>query len=495
MNSEILDWSIEKIVKAVSDGEVSAVEITKAFLGRIEATNSIINAVCTLNETAVEEAEKIDQRRAAGGSTRPLEGVPFLIKDILQTKDIRTTFGSLILEHDVPKEDTVSVERLKQAGGIILGKTNTPEFAHDINTTNKIFGTTRNPWDVNVTAGGSSGGSGAAVAAAMAPLAIGTDLGGSIRVPCSFNNLVGLRPSPGRIPFYPTDYGWDTLVHHVQGPMVRSVKDLARAMSVLAGPDDRAPSSLPDDNINYIASATSEIDPKGWRIAYAGDLGGVVPMDPEVDALVSAGVRRLENMGCVVEEACFDTSDIRDIISGTRGFGMIARYADRFDAHSDLMTQQLVNQISAAFELSVRDVTRSERLRTQYWHRVRKFFDKFDFIIAPAVGAPPFRLDEPLPKTVGGKAVARFQDVFMATYVFSVTGLPMISLPCGLTTDGRPVGMQIITKRLRDDMAIKIGAFYESIAPELFRRPEINVLDVRPISDALQTPGTVMPKT
>ncbi len=493
MTSDVIDWSAWKIAEAVGNREVSAVEVTNAFLDQINAVNPVINAVCTLNEQATAVASAVDERLKAGGIARPLEGVPFLIKDILQTKGVRTTFGSLLLENYIPEEDAISVERLKKAGGILLGKTNTPEFAHDINTTNKIFGTTRNPWNINVTAGGSSGGSGAAVAAAMAPLAIGTDLGGSIRIPCSFNNLVGLRPSPGRIPFYPTEYGWDTLVEHVQGPMVRTVGDLGLAMNILAGPDDRDPSSLPNDGLNYISAVTDGTLPKDiGRIAYASDLGGIVPIDKEVDRLVRAGVTRFEELGFIVEEACFDTSDIKNIVSGTRGFGMIARYADRFDSYSDLMTQQLVNQVSVAMDLSVRDVTKSERLRTQYWHNVRKFMERYDFIIAPAVGAPPFRLDEPFPTEVGGKDVERFQDVFLATYIFSVTGLPMISLPCGFTRDGRPVGMQLIAKRFQDDTAIRAGAAYEEVAGELFRRPQIDLLDVRPISDHLNTPNIFM---
>ncbi|MDC0400400.1 amidase, partial [Alphaproteobacteria bacterium] len=179
MTNEILEWSAGKIASQINTGAVTATEVVQTFINQIESVNPVINAVCTLNENALDEAKTVDARRKAGDPTRDLEGVPFLVKDILQTKGIRTTFGSLLLEHDIPNEDTISVERLKNAGGILLGKTNTPEFAHDINTTNKIFGTTRNPWNVNVTAGGSSGGSGAAVAAAMAPLALGTDLGGS----------------------------------------------------------------------------------------------------------------------------------------------------------------------------------------------------------------------------------------------------------------------------------------------------------------------------
>ncbi len=493
MSDAIIDRTAARIAEAVASGEVSAVEVTEAFLARIEAVNPVINAVCTLNPAALDAARAVDRRRAAGEAARPLEGVPFLVKDILQTKGLRTTFGSLLLEHDVPEEDTITVERLKAAGGVLLGKTNTPEFAHDINTTNKIFGTTRNPWDVNVTAGGSSGGSGAAVAAGMAPLALGTDLGGSIRIPCSFNNLAGLRPSPGRVPFYPTDYGWDTLVQHVQGPMTRDVGDVGLAMSVLAGPDDRDPSSLPDDGLDYRAAASGEAAMTGLRVAYAGDLG-VIPLDPEVDSLIRSALARLESLGCIVEEDCFDTSDIREIVSGTRAFGMVARYADRFDAHKTLMTQQLINQITPSLEMSLRDVTRAEKLRTTYWHRVRRFMERYDFIAAPCVGAPPFRLDEPLPKTVGGKPVERFQDVFLSTYVFSVTGLPMAAVPCGLTRDGRPVGMQIIARRLRDDAALEIAAAYQSAAGELFRRPEIDLDAVKPVSEAMQTPGVSIDK-
>ena len=230
----------------------------------------------------------------------------------------------------MPEEDAISVERLKDAGAILLGKTNTPEFAHDVNTYNQIFGTTRNPFNVNVTAGGSSGGSGSAVAAGMAPIALGTDLGGSIRVPCSYNNIVGIRPSPGRVPVYPTEFGWDTLVEHVQGPMTRSVADLGLAMSVLTGPDDRDPSSLPapEHDFNAAASATQSLE--GKRIAYVSNLNGLFPLDPEVDQLVKSAARQFEKLGCIVEETTFDESDIREIVTGTRGFGMVGRYADLF---------------------------------------------------------------------------------------------------------------------------------------------------------------------
>ncbi len=490
MHHDILAMTAARIASGVADGSLGAVEVARAFLGRIDALNPVINAVCTLNPRALEEAEAVDRRRARGEPPRLLEGVPFLAKDILQTRGLRTTFGSLLLEDDVPEVDAMPVERLRAAGAILLGKTNTPEFAHDVNTTNPVFGTTRNPWDVNVTAGGSSGGSGAAVAAAMAPLALGTDLGGSIRIPCSFNNLAGLRPSPGRVPTWPTDFAWDTLVQHVQGPMTATVGDTALTMAALAGPDDRDPASLPDDGTDF-AGAPGLALPEGCRIALSCDLGGLIPLDPEVASLVAAGVRRFEDLGCVVEEASFETSELREIIAGTRGFGMIARYADRFAAHGDRMTPPLVNQITAAQELSVGDVTRAERLRTVYWHRVRQFMERYDYIVTPVAGAPPFRLDEPLPTTVGGRPVDRFQDVLLSTYAFSVTGLPVMSVPCGLTADGRPVGMQIVARRLADTAALAAAAAYERLCPGLFRRPDLDPAALDPAPVVVTTPGLV----
>lgn len=489
MTADIVTQSASWIAQRVSNKSLSCCEVMEAFLEHIGELNPVLNAICTLNNQAMDQAHEADQRLALGQPPRPLEGVPVLVKDILHTKGIRTTFGSRIREHYVPEEDALSVERLKNAGAIVLGKTNTPEFAHDINTNNLIFGTTRNPFNVNVTAGGSSGGSGSAVAAAMAPIALGTDLGGSIRIPCSYNGIVGIRPTPGRVPVYPTEFGWDTLVEHVQGPMTRSVSDLGLALSVLAGPDDRDPSSLPEANCDFIAVASEQAPLHGKRIAYVGNLNGLFPLDPEVEKLTKTAALRFEQLGCIVEETSFDVSGIREIVTGTRGFGMIARYADLFDQHKDSMTQQLVNQVTNAFELDVRTIVNAERARTAYWHRVRQFLEQYDYIVAPCVGAPPFRLDEPLPTQVGGITVERYYDVYLAAYAFSVTGLPIMAVPCGLTQNGLPVGMQIIGHRLRDDSVIRAAAAYERECTENFVQPEIDLNEVKPISPELATPG------
>jgi amidase len=389
----------------------------------------------------------------------------------------------------VPAEDALAVERLKAAGAVLLGKTNTPEFAHDVNTTNKIFGTTRNPWNLRATAGGSSGGTAAALAAGMAPLGLGTDLGGSIRIPSAFCGTVGLRPAPGRVPVYPADFGWDTLVAHVQGPMARTVEDCAALLAVLAGPDDRDPSSLPGPIPDYVRAARGDGRLAGRRAAYSRDLGGLVPVDPEVARLAGSAARVFEALGCAVNEDCFDPSDLREIIAGTRAFGMIARYAERLDAFCSQMTPQLVNQVADALRLDVQAITRAERLRTAYWHRVRRFLERYDYILTPTVGVPAFRLDEPLPTTIGGVVVERFYDVFLLTYAFSVTGLPALSLPCGVTAGGLPVGLQVVGRRLREDQVLEAGAAYAAACPQHFRRPAIDLAAARNLEETVVTTG------
>ena len=494
MDQDITSHSAARLAREVAERKVSAREVVEATLHRVESVNPTLNAICTLNDAALDDAEAIDRRLAGGGAARPLEGVPIVVKDNIFTRGLRTTFGSRILEHDVPEEDSICVERLRAAGAIVLGKTNTPEFAHDVNTTNPLFGTTRNPWNVNHTAGGSSGGTGSAVAGRLAPAGLGTDLGGSIRIPSSFNGLAGIRPVPGRVAFYPTEYGWDTLVAHVQGPMARTVEDVGLLLEVLSGPDDRDPMSLPAQGLEF-ASAAREGDPTGLagtRIALGIDLDGLVPVEPEVAALVHAAARDLEALGCRVSETFFDTSDLAAIIFGTRGFGMIARYAERYERHREVMTRPLLNQIEAAREVDVRAVARAERLRTDYWHRVRALLERHDFIITPACGAAAFRLDRPLPGEVGGRKVERYYDIFLTAYAFSVTGLPAMSIPCGFTSGGLPVGLQVVGPRLREDLLLRFAASFAAARPEHYRLAEPDLTAARPVSEAFASPGLVV---
>jgi amidase len=478
----IADRSAVELAADVRARTLGVRDVVAACLARIEEANGVLNAVCTLNPAALVDAEAADRRLAAGTPARLLEGIPFLVKDVIPTRGLRTTYGSKLHEHFVPDEDAVSVERLKAAGAILLGKTNTPEFATDVYTTNAIFGPTRNPWDARTTAGGSSGGSGAAVAAGMAPLALGTDFGGSVRLPAAFCGIVGLRPAPGRIPVYPADFAWDTLVAHVHGPMARTVEDTAFMFAALAGPDDRDPSSLPAESIDYAAAGRSRATLAGRRFAWCGDLGGLVPVDPEVMRLTNEAARTLEGFGAIIEDVAFDASDLKEIIAGTRAFAMVARFGEMVEAHGTRMAEPLVRQVTDARAFDVKAVARAERMRSAYYHRVRALLQRYDHVLTPTAGVPAFRIDRPLPTEIGGRPVERFYDTFLFTYAFSVTGLPAISIPCGFTRRGLPVGLQIVGRRLREDTLLESAAAMAATTPDSYRRPPL---------DRLPAPGTV----
>ena len=487
--SELTRTPATGIVALIGRRETSVREVAAEFLERVHALNPAVNAIVTLNPRFLAEAEAGDRRLAGGAPVRALEGVPFVVKDNIPTRCLRTTFRSLIHEHHVPNEDAVSVERLRAAGAILLGKSNVPEFATDIHTTNKLFGPTRNPANLNHTAGGSSGGTAAAIAADLAPIGLGTDLGGSIRIPSAWCGTVGLRPSPGRVPVYPTEFAWDTLVEHVQGPMARTVADLGLMLAVLAGPDDRDPSSLPVAGHDYAAAAREPLDLRGRRIAYSPDLGGLVPLDPEVREATRLAASRFEALGCSVEEASFDAADVREIIAGTRAFGLVARFADLVERHGDRMAAQLTGQVGDALRQDLRSVGQAERLRSRYWHRVRAFLERYDFILTPTVGAPAFRLDRPLPAEIGGRPVARFYDAILSAYAFSLVGLPAASVPCGSTREGLPIGLQIAGRRHREDLVLGAAAAFAQACPEHFARRPIRLEEAVPLKGDVLMPG------
>ena len=471
MGGSICDLTAAELGRELAAKRLSAVELARACLARTEALNPQVNAICTLNPQMLAEAEASDRRRRSGAARGPLDGVPFVVKDNLDTRGLRTTFGSQLMADYIPAEDAVCVERLRTAGAVLLGKANTPEFAHDIRTDNLLFGATRNPVDLRRTAGGSSGGTAAAVAAGMVPIGLGTDLGGSIRIPAAMCGLTGLRPTPGRVPVYPTEFGWDLMVEHVHGPITRGAEDLGLMLAAMAGPDERDPSSLPAPTADYAAAGRAGPSMVGKRVAWCADFGGMLPLDPEVGALCQSAALGLEKLGCAVEEACFDASDLTAIVAGTRGLGMVGRYAHRVEAARGKMTAPLLGQVDDALRLDLKTVTEAERLRTRYWHRVRAMFERFDYIATPAIGAPAFLLDEPLPTMVGTRPVAKFYDVYRYSYAFSVVGLPVVAVPCGFTREGLPVGLQIAARRLNDEAALAIAAAFVAAYPDFLIRP------------------------
>ena len=443
--------------------KTSPLEVMKAVLARVDAVNPGLNAIVTLErESAMKSARAATAALKKGKRLGPLHGVPVTIKDLTHTKGIRTTWGSRVFEHNVPTEDSLIVERLKAAGAIVLGKTNTPEFGAGGNTFNAVFGVTRNPWNPALTCGGSSGGAAVALATGMGPLAQGSDTGGSLRTPAAFCGVVGFRTSPGLVPYYPKNLGWDSI--GVTGPMARTVADTALMLSVVAGPDDRSPISYDVDRAAFTRAVKSP-SVKGWRAAWTPDLNGLIPVDPEVAGVAEASTRVFRSLGVRVESACCDFSEVNDIVLGTRGLSMVASHADKLPAWREQMQKGLVWNIEQGLKLSPEEIARAEVLRTTLWHRVRAFMETRELLLLPTVAVPPFPVEQPYPTEINGKPLDNYTQWFFLTYGITVTGLPVISVPCGFTRSGLPVGLQIVGRRRQEAMVLRAAAAFEAAAP------------------------------
>jgi len=453
--------------------KASPLEVMRAVLERLDRINPLVNAVVTLDrEAAVRQA-----RRATAALTRrtatvgPLHGIPVGIKDVTPTKGMRTTFGSKLFEDHVPGEDAAVVERLRAAGAIVLGKTNTPEFAFGPNTVNDVFGATRNPWNLALSAGGSSGGSAVALATGMCPIAQGTDLGGSLRGPAALCGVVGFRTTPGLIPRHPEVLAWDS--YSVEGPMARTVGDAALMLSVMAGPvDERSPMNYAVDTKPFLA-AVKQPSVKGWRIAWTPDLGGLVTVDPEIAAACEESSRVFRTLGARVERASPDMRDVPEIVALTRGFLMVARHADKLDRWRDQLQAGLVENTAQGLGMTSRDVARGELLRTQLWHRVHAFFQAHDLWITPTSAVPPFPIELPHAMEIGGRPVGKTLQRSYLTYAFSVLGVPAISVPCGFTRDGLPIGLQIVGRPRHEATVLRAAAAFEAARPWAHRIPPV----------------------
>jgi len=443
--------------------KTSPLEVMRAVLERVDAVNPKLNAIVTLErEPALKAARTATAALKKGKKLGPLHGVPVTIKDLTHTKGIRTTWGSKVFEHNVPDEDSLIVERLKAAGAIILGKTNTPEFGAGGNTFNAVFGATRNPWNPALTCGGSSGGAAVALATGMGPIAQGSDTGGSLRTPAAFCGVVGFRTSPGLVPYHPKALGWDSI--GVTGPMARTVADTALMLSVIAGPDDRSPISYDADTAAFPRAIKSP-SIKGWRVAWTPDLSGLIPVDGEVAQVAERATRVFRSLGAKVESACCDFSEINDIVLGTRGLAMVANHADKLAKWKDQMQKGLVWNIEQGLRLTPEEIARAELMRTILWHRVRTFMETRELLILPTVAVPPFPVEQPYPTEINGKPLDNYTQWFFLTYGITLTGLPVISVPCGFTKSGLPVGLQIVGRRRQEAMVLRAAAAFEAAAP------------------------------
>jgi amidase len=452
--------------------KVSPLEVMQAVLARIDAVNPAVNAYVTVAPESALAAARAATRALGrkGTSLPPLHGVPVSIKDLFSTKGIRSTWGSLIYKDHVPSDDDLLVQRLKAAGAIVVGKTNTPEFGAGGNTFNAVFGATCNPWNTALTSGGSSGGAAAAAATGMGPLALGSDLGGSLRIPAAFCGVVGFRTSPGLIASHPRALVWDTL--GITGPITRTVADAALMLSAIAGPDDRAPLSYEVDTSQF-TRAVKKPSIKGWRVAWTPDLDGLIPVDAEVRRVAQDALRVFRRLGARVEAACPSFSEVPEIISGTRGLTMVALHADKLPEWRERMQKELVRDVERGMTLTAKEIARSEVLRSVLWNRVRAFMETRDLLVLPTVAVPPFPAQQPYPTEINGKPLDTYTDWFSLTYGITLTGLPAISVPCGFTRDGLPVGLQIVGRRRQEAAVLRAAAAFEAASPWTARFPPV----------------------
>jgi len=456
------------MLEMISKGEISAVELLDCHLDQITKINGKINAIVTLDEDrARSTARSIDQRISQKSPMRILEALPVAHKDLTVTKDMRTTFGSPIFENFVPDRNALIVDRLQDSGAVTIGKTNTPEFGAGSQTFNTVFGTTRNPYDLDKTCGGSSGGAAAALAAGLIPIADGSDHGGSPRNPASFCNVVGLRPSTGRVPTWPNAAAWYPL--SVLGPMARTVADISLMLSAIAGPDLRCPLSIMESPNIFQQGLIRDF--KGVRIAWSRTLGGI-PVDDEVLGVIEGAVRGLEDLGCIVEEVDPDLEEADEVFHVLRAWHMESTLGDLLEKHPSQFKDTVVWNIEQGKSLKGADISRAERLRTGLFERFSRFMDTYEFIICPVTQVLPFDINLPYVKEINGNALSNYLEWMKSCFRISVTGHPALSVPAGFSAGGLPVGLQIIG-RFRDDFGVlQFGHAFEQLNEVWKTRPQ-----------------------
>jgi len=408
----------------------------------------------------MDQARDLEALLASGGEAGPLAGIPVGIKDVTPVRGLRHTFGSPLYADHVARVDAVVVQRIRDAGGIILGKTNTPEFATGGNTVNEVFGATLNPWDTTRSAGGSTGGGAAALATGMIGLAEGTDLGGSLRIPAAFCGVVGLRPTPGLIPTWPSDYPWDTM--QVTGLMARRAEDLAVALQAVAGPSPLAPVGQFVD-LRDFAEMVSSRPVDGMRLAYCPDIAGI-GVDSGVDSVCRAAVQALADAGARVEEIDLDLSYARDAFLALRGHWMVSQQLGRLDRAAEF-GDKLRSNVEAGLAIDPRDLAEAEAVRGRVWDQFRALLQTFDHLLTPTMAIAPFPVEQNYPETIAGKPMETYIDWVAPTFLLSLTGLPIASVPAGVGADGLPVGLQIVGAPAAEGQVLAAAARLQELRP------------------------------
>lgn len=472
MMSEICYDTARNLAKSIQNRELSAREVMEAHLEQIEMINPSVNAIVSLNaEVALKSADQADQILASGKKTGPFHGLPIAIKDMHNAKGFPMTSGSLALRDNVSKEDDLIVERLKNAGAIVIGKTNVPEFGAGAHTFNEVFGPTRNPYNLNRTAGGSSGGAAVAVTTGMLPFADGSDMGGSCRFPAAFNNVVGMRPSPGRVPAYPKAATYSTL--GVQGPIARNVEDAAFMLSVISGYDNRSPISIHESGEIFLDPFKKDIS--GLRVAWTCDFGGEIPVDPAVRKNLQEQLKVFTDLGCHVEEASPNLAEADEVFHTLRAWEFEMAGRDLFDKFSDVMKSSFIWNFNKGRQLRGVDIGSAERLRNVLYHRMRVFFNKYDIFILPVSQVSPFDVNIEYPAEIDGTKMEHYIDWMRSCCYISALGNPALSVPAGFTSDGLPLGLQIVGPYHADYEVLRVAYAFEQATQYGNTRPALSI--------------------
>lgn len=451
-----------ELASLIASKAVSPVEVLDAHLATIARVNPKLNAIVTLVADAARAAAKSAEAAVMrGDKLGALHGLPVVIKDITPTAGIRTTYGSTLFKDNVPSEDAEVVRRLKAAGAIVLGKTNTPEFGAGANTFNDVFGVTRNPWNPALSPAGSSGGSAVAVATGMVPLAQGTDFGCSVRMPASFCGIVGIRPTPGLTPNWPMPMAWDP--GQVHGPLARTAEDAALMLDAIIGFSPKSPISVAPPWASARAIVAGAKDVKGLRVAYVSDIAGI-GVEPEIDEICLKTAMSLRDAGATVEQIAFDISDGKSPYQAWRGLWMVGQQFANLD-HLEEFGVNLKGNVKAGLKVTPTDFGASEQKRALLFQRFAKFFEQYDLLITPQSPVKQFPVEMNFPTLINGKKLDNYTDWIAGSFLITLMSLPGGSVPAGQTSDGLPVGIQIVGPRFQEPLILSVMKIVQQTHP------------------------------
>ena len=467
---DICFLSAVEMSRLIRRKKLSARETLDAHLKQIDRVNPKVNAIVTLvADQARAKAAKADEAQAHGATLGPLHGLPIAHKDLVETAGIRTTYGSRIFKDFVPTHDAILVERIRNAGAICVGKTNAPEFGAGSQTFNAVFGPTKNPFDLTKTCGGSSGGAAVSLACGMLPIADGSDSGGSLRNPASFCSVTGFRTSPGRVAGAAAGNAWQTI--GVSGPMARNVADVALLLSAMAGPDDRCPISITEPGARFAGNLERNF--KGVRVAWFKDMGGI-PFDAQVRDAVNAQRKVFESLGCIVEEAEPDWTGVHEGYDILRAWGYASSQTENIQQHPDLVKDTIKWEAERGAKLTSADIARAHTLRAKAWDNMRLFQEKYEYFITPTSQVLPFDVNQPYPTEVAGAKMSTYIEWQKSCILISSLENPSMSVPCGFSAEGLPVGLQIVGRHREEWSVLQLAHAFEQATPNARRKPSVS---------------------